>query len=592
MKMEFFNNFARIFEYDPNAPLLFNSGQFLLLFLIFLTVYNLIYRRKQIVSIYITLFSLFFYYKSSGNYVVILVATTIIDYLIGKQLAAAEDTRERKWWVVAGVVPSMLVLAYFKYTNFIIFNIDQLIGSNFGFMEIFLPVGISFYTFQSVSYIIDIYWRRVQPAKSLVDFAFYLTFFPQLVAGPIVKANLFLPQLDRTPELSREKAYSGLWLIITGLFKKAVIANYIAQYNDLIFAAPQTYNGFENLMAVLGYALQIFCDFAGYSDMAIGIGRIMGYDLGVNFKSPYKSLTVSEFWKRWHISLSSWLMEYLYIPLGGNREVSRFSVIAVPVLVVLAAALTCGVTHWTIALAVIGVIGLIAYKTDNKILITITLVSATVVSVALFMVGFLVAPIIVAVCIVAWVVTISFPQTAKMIRTDVNLLLTMLIGGLWHGAAWKFVLWGGAHGVALGIDKILKKIVPENRFTKFLTWLATFVVVVVLWMFFRANDITVETENGTETLDAFRVPLVMLQQIFTNFDIRFFTHFLDARLLWVVLVAFGFLCHAVPEKWAEKIEKFFVRCNIVVKILVLLVVMQLVVQLQGEEVQPFIYFQF
>ena len=163
--MEFLNNLARIFVYDPEAPLLFNSGQFLLLFLVFLTIYNLIYKRKQLVSIYITLFSLFFYYKSSGNYVVILVATTILDYLIGNRLAATEDTRKRKWWVFAGVVPSMLLLAYFKYTNFIIFNIDQLIGSNFGFTEIFLPVGISFYTFQSVSYIIDIYWRSVPPGR-------------------------------------------------------------------------------------------------------------------------------------------------------------------------------------------------------------------------------------------------------------------------------------------------------------------------------------------------------------------------------------------------------------------------------------------
>lgn len=590
--MEFFQNLARIFVYDPEAPLLFNSGQFLLLFLVFLTVYNLIYKRKQLVSIYITLFSLFFYYKSSGNYVVILVATTILDYIIGNRLAATEDTRKRKWWVVAGVVPSMLLLAYFKYTNFIIFNIDKIIGSNFDFMEIFLPVGISFYTFQSVSYIIDIYWRRVPSAKSLIDFAFYLTFFPQLVAGPIVKANLFLPQLDNTPTLTREKAYSGLWLIITGLFKKAVIANYIAQYNDLIFAAPQTYSGFENLMAVLGYALQIFCDFAGYSDMAIGIGRIMGYDLGINFKSPYKSLTVSEFWKRWHISLSSWLMEYLYIPLGGNREVSKFSVISVPVLVVLAAVLTCGVNAWVIALIVVGILGLIAYQTDNKIIISLTLVGATVVAVALFMKGFLIAPIIISVCIIAWVVTIAFPETVKMIRTDVNLLLTMLIGGLWHGAAWKFVLWGGAHGVALGIDKILKKILPVNRLTKTLTWFGTFIVVVVLWMFFRASDITVETEDGTVSVDAFQVPLIMLQQIFTNFDITFATHFWDARMLWVILVAFGFACHAVPEKMAEKIEKLFVRCNIMIKILILIVVMQLVVQLQGETVQPFIYFQF
>jgi len=285
-------------------------------------------------------------------------------------------------------------------------------------------------------------------------------------------------------------------------------------------------------------------------------------------------------------------MEYLYIPLGGNREVSKFSVISVPVLVVLAAALTCGVNVWVIALACVGVLGLIAYKTDNHIIIAATLVGATVIAVVLFMKGFLIAPIIISVCIIVWVVTIAFPQTVKMIRTDVNLLLTMLIGGLWHGAAWKFVLWGGAHGVALGIDKIRKQLMPDNRFTRFLTWLCTFIVVVVLWMFFRANDITVETEGGTENLDAFQVPLIMLQQIFTNFDITFAVHFWDARMLWVILVVFGYLCHAVPENWASRIEDMFVKSNIAIKILILVVVMQLVVQLQGEEVQPFIYFQF
>jgi len=591
--MELINNLAQIFTYNPDEPLIFSSGKFLLLFIIFYAIYNLIINRnRKLVAAYVVAFSLFFYYKSSGEYLILLVLTTLVDYLIGNQIHRhGGNTRLQRLWLIIGIVPSLLTLAYFKYTNFIIFNIDQITGSNFAFQEIFLPVGISFYTFQSISYLIDIYWKRVEPADNILDFAFYLTFFPQLVAGPIVKANLFLPQLKKENTVDKQQAYTGLWLIILGLFKKAVIADYISQYNDLIFQAPQTYNGFENLMAVYGYALQIFCDFSGYSDMAIGIGRIMGFDLGINFRSPYKSLTVTEFWKRWHISLSSWLQEYLYIPLGGNREVSMFSVVSVPLLLTLSASLLgCG-TWIIIAIAVAGILGVIAYKTGNQILMIATLATGTVISVLSFGESITVSLLIAAV-VITWVLCVALPGIVKSVRTNINLLLTMLIGGLWHGAAWKFVLWGGAHGVALGIDKAVRKVLPENRFTKFLTWLCTFNLVVLLWMFFRAQDITVETEDAVETLAAFDVPFVMLRQIFSNFDITFIQHFWDARMLWMILVAFGFACHAIPENAAKKIEEWFVDCNIIIKILILIIVMQMVVQLQSETVQPFIYFQF
>ncbi|MBQ3657028.1 MAG: MBOAT family protein [Bacteroidales bacterium] len=585
--MEFLNNLADLFIFNPDEPLIFSSGHFLLLFIVFLTVYNLIYKHKTAVSLYIVAFSLFFYYKSSGLYLWILVLTTVLSYLFGKFLSEAKTEGKKKLWLVAGVVPPLLMLAYFKYTNFLIFNFSQIVGENFAFQEIFLPVGISFYTFQSLSYIIDVYRKNVEPADSLLDFAFYLTFFPQLVAGPIVKANLFLPQLKKTPEVTLPEAYTGLWMIILGLFKKAVIADYIAQYNDLIFAAPQNYNGFENLMAVYGYALQIFCDFSGYSDMAIGIGKIMGYDLGVNFLSPYKSLSVSEFWKRWHISLSSWLQEYLYIPLGGNREVSAFSVYAVPVMLILISALTCSLPY-TLTITIIAVSGLAAYKTKKNVLVIITLVAATIFAVAAFSESVF-CSLTVAVCIVVWIISIAKPDSSKMIKTDVNLLLTMLIGGLWHGAAWKFVFWGGAHGVALGIDKLFKKILPQdNKVVTFFSWLLTFNFVVFLWMFFRANDI----ENEGVIISAFEVPFVMLNQIFDNFDITFFSHFWAARALWIVLTVFGFVCHAIPEKTAARIQEVFVKSNIFIKIIVLLVVIQLVVQFQSETVQPFIYFQF
>lgn len=580
-----------MFVYNPDEPLIFSSGAFLLLFIVFYAIYNLIVKHKWAVSAYVVAFSLFFYYKSSGEYLWLLVASTLWSYLVGMLIHRAVSLTAQKIYLVIGVVSSLAVLGFFKYTNFIILNLDQIIGSNFEFQQIFLPVGISFFTFQSISYMIDVYWKRVAPASNILDFAFYLTFFPQLVAGPIVKANLFLPQLQTENKVDKGMAYSGLWLIIIGLFKKAVIADYIAQYNDLIFAAPQTYNGFENLMAILGYALQIFCDFSGYSDMAIGIGKIMGYDLGVNFKSPYKSYTVTEFWKRWHISLSSWLQEYLYIPLGGNRESSVFSVISVPVLILLVGAMSGLPAVFIISLAVVGVLGVVAYYSDRQIFTIITLALATVLCVAMYTVSVITA-VLLTLSILVWVLAIAFPQSVKQIRTNINLLLTMLIGGLWHGAAWKFVLWGGAHGVALGVDKLVRKILPENPVTKAFTWLCTFVLVVFLWMFFRANDITVETESGTEIVAAFDVPFVMLSQVFNDFDITFFVHFVDARLPWLLLVAFGFACHAVPEDWERKIQNAFINSHILVKVLVLLFVVQMVVQFSNETVQPFIYFQF
>lgn len=588
--MEFLNNLSRLFIYDPAEPLVFSSGSFMLLFIVFLTIYNIIYKRKILVSIYVVLFSFLFYYKSAGIYVWLLAFTTLYTYYSGFLLKNVKEEFYRKLAVFVGISIPLLLLGFFKYTNFIVFNLNQIIDSNFAFIEVALPVGISFYTFQSISYIIDLYRKRVEPADNILDFAFYLTFFPQLVAGPIVKANLFLPQLKQTPVVTPQMAYSGLWLIILGLFKKAVIANYIAQYNDLIFEAPQNYSGFENLMAVFGYALQIFCDFSGYSDMAIGIGKIMGYDLGINFLSPYKSTTISDFWRRWHISLSSWLKEYVYIPLGGNREISKFSVYSIPVILILASAITCPILY-TVSMLIISLLGLYTYFKRSSLFTVITLALSTVLAVSLYFQSVITA-VMLSVCIVTWLIAIAFPDTTRMIKTCINQLLTMLIGGLWHGSSWSFVFWGAGHGVALCIDKILKKVLPETKLVKTIQWIFTFIIVLFLWLFFRAKDITIQTETATTLVSAFDVPFLMLNRIFTDMDFSFFVHFWDARCLWVVLVVFGFTCHFLPENFTTKVQDIFVKSNILVKILVLLVVIQLVVQFQGSTVQPFIYFDF
>jgi len=513
--MEFLENLGESFLYNPSKPMLFNSGVFMLFFSAFIIIYTLIYKKRLIFSIYIVVFSLFFYYKSSGIYFWLLVLTTVTDYSTAWFLHKTDKKFWRVFWMIIGVVPSMALLAYFKYTNFFIFNWNFISGNNFQPLDIFLPVGISFYTFQSVSYVLDVYWKKLEPTKSILDYAFFLSYFPQLVAGPIVKAHHFLPQLEKTPNVTKQDVYAGMWLVMVGLFKKAVIADYISQYNDLIFAAPDNYNGFENLMAIYGYTLQIYLDFSGYSDMALGFGKMMGFDLGVNFKLPYQSQNITDFWRRWHISLSTWLKEYLYIGLGGNRK-GKF-------------------------------------------------------------------------------------------RTYINLMLTMLLGGLWHGANWKFVFWGAMHGIALAIHKATKKVldkIPSILPTRFLSWFITFHFVIFLWIFFRAADIerpqTIQTiENGVVTesvenvkIDAFVVSLMIVKQVFTDMDLTFAVHFWEARYLWVILVIIGFVMHSIPYEKLEKISNIFVKTPFVLKIFLFVALLQIVIQLQNQDVQPFIYFQF
>jgi len=548
--MEFLQNLKELFLYDPKNPILFSSGSFLVLIIFVMAIYTAIYKKKWSNTIYLTLFSFFFYYKSSGIYVSILVFTTISDFSFAYFLHIAKKQFWRVFWLILGVIPSLGLLAYFKYTNFIIFNWTAIAGGNFQPLDIFLPVGISFYTFQSVSYVFDVYWKKLEPTKNILDYAFFLSFFPQLVAGPIVKANHFLPQINKPKIITKEIVYLGMWLIMIGLFKKAVIADYISQYNDLVFAAPDTYSGFENLMAIYGYTLQIYCDFSGYSDIAIGLSWIMGYDLGMNFNFPYKARNITDFWRRWHISLSTWLREYVYIPFGGNKK-GKF-------------------------------------------------------------------------------------------KTYRNLMLTMLIGGLWHGANWKFVFWGALHGIGLAIHKALKNVldkIPNNFASNFVSWFITFHFVIFLWIFFRATDIkkevvVTEIVNGTEqeiikteTTDAFVVSWQMVARVFTNFDglndkentaatdttnteiavydeftknnpqkvepdKSIILHFIKVRYLWFILMIIGFAMHASPEKFTERIKQAYVKSPYILKLILFIIVVQLVIQFRNEDIQPFIYFQF
>lgn len=490
--MEIIHNILDQLSYNPGEPMLFSSGVFWALFMLFLPLYAMLKKRLWMMVTFVIAFSMFFYYKSSGFFVILLFTTSVVDWLLSHLLVRCSSRAARRLCVVLSLTCSLGILGYFKYANFFLWNWNAMVGSNFAPLEIILPVGISFYTFQSISYIVDVYKGRVAPTKTWLEYAFFLSFFPALVAGPIVRADYFLPQIRENRHATRNEVYFGFWLIILGVVKKAIIADYIAGYNDLIFTVTNgvpDYSGFECLMGVLGYTMQIYCDFSGYSDMAIGLALIMGFKLAKNFDFPYKSCNLTEFWRRWHISLSSWLRDYVYIPLGGNRK-----------------------------------------------------------------------------------------GTA---RTYANNFITMLVGGLWHGASWKFVFWGAMHGAGLAVHKASKPWLGklgDSLPVKFFSWLLTIVFVSLLWVFFRA--------------DSWGDSWAIISHIFTDFSIDYAVPFAAARSLWLILMLVIVISHFMPAGFWDKTGNLFVRSPWIVKLLVFVVIVQLVLELRGEDVAPFIYFQF
>lgn len=486
---DIFSNLMELLSYDATAPMIFSSGLFWFLFILFMPIYAVLKNRRWQMLVFVVAFSLYFYYKSSGLFFLLLVCTSLLDWILSRVLVKLDSKGAKKACVAASIITSLSILGYFKYANFFLWNWNQMVEGNFQPLDIILPVGISFYTFQSISYIVDVYKGRVAPTRTWLEYLFFLSFFPALVAGPIVRADYFLPQVEQNSRPKREEIYLGFWMIILGIIKKAIIADYISQYNDLIFSSPTGYSGFESLMGVIGYTMQIYCDFSGYSDMAIGIALIMGFKLSSNFNFPYKSKNLTEFWRRWHISLSSWLRDYLYIPLGGNRK--------------------------------------------------------------------------------------------GTIRTYVNNFLTMLIGGLWHGAAWKFVFWGGMHGVGLAVHKASKPLldkIPNIYPVKLLSWTVTIIYVSLLWVFFRA-------ESWTDSW-------LIIKNIFTNFSVAHIAAFLEVRYVWCIMMAVIILSHAMPRRWYNKMGEMFVNSNWLIKTLIFIIVVQFVIQFMSEDVAPFIYFQF
>ncbi|HYG00798.1 MAG TPA: MBOAT family protein [Chryseosolibacter sp.] len=487
------DNLFRLFAYDPAQPLIFNSGLFLFLFTFFLFVYTRISHAYRPKLIFVTLFSLYFYYKSSGVYFLLILVSTVSDFNLAKLLHNTSFDWKRKLLVALTLLINLGMLGYFKYTNFIYESFFWNSDREFQPLDIFLPVGVSFFTFQSLSYTLDVYRRRIAPEKHILDYAFFVTFFPQLVAGPIVRAADFLPQIHKPTVVTDQMFGRGIFLIGTGLFKKAVISDYISvNFVDRVFDSPLLYTGVENLFAIYGYALQIYCDFSGYSDMAIGLALILGFSFPLNFNAPYKSKNITEFWRRWHISLSTWLRDYLYISLGGNRR--------------------------------------------------------------------------------------------GRLRTYINLMITMTLGGLWHGASWRFILWGVLHGAGLAVHKMFRTLFPEqhgfplHRTLNVLKILLTFHFVCFCWIFFRVPNIDSAFE--------------MIEQVYSNFSINVFFQMIVGYKEIMFLMLIGYLIHFVPDRYELQFQEKVSKAPLIMKAVYLFVTIMIVIQVKSAEVQPFIYFQF
>lgn len=381
--------------------MLFNSFTFFAFFLAVYSLYRLCGFRAQ--NLLLLTASYFFYGCWDYRFLSLILISTLTDYVIGLKIASSTCAQKRKYWVASSVIINLGILGFFKYFNFFIDSFIPLletlgIQANLPALSIILPVGISFYTFQTMTYSIDIYRKELTPTRNFIDFALFVAFFPQLVAGPIERAKKLLPQVTSPRLITLKQSHEGLWLIGIGLFKKVVIADNLAFIVDPLFSA-QALSGPEVTLAAYAFALQIYCDFSGYSDIARGLAKLLGFELMLNFNLPFFANSPADFWRRWHISLSTWLRDYLYIPLGGNKG-SR----------------------------------LLTYR---------------------------------------------------------NLMLTMMLGGLWHGAAWTFVLWGFYQGALLVIQRIVAPYTSRWSFwhSNTLQVFATFQWMALGWLIFRAQSI-------------------------------------------------------------------------------------------------------
>lgn len=528
--------------------------------LIIATLFVLSYFKQKtaVRAIFMTVLSLFFYYKTSEKFVLLLILSIVLNYGFGKWIFRATSKNVKKGLATIAIVFNILVLGFFKYTYFFTKSFNTMFGTQFQPTNIFaewanwilgestfvtdilLPVGVSFFTFQTIGYIIDVYRKDIQPVNNLFDYAFFISFFPHLVVGPILRAKDFIPQIHQPFTLTKKEYSVAIILIVTGLLKKVVLADYIAiHFIDKVADAPASYPGFVSILAMWGYSLQIYGDFSGYTDIAMGISLLMGFHLPQNFNSPYKSISVADFWRRWHRTLGSWWKDYLYIPLGGNRSGGVGTFIATFIIFVF----LVFITRWYELFYVYGALMLV------------------------------------------YLIAVRFvPSEKNKMYRDLNLLITMVVGGLWHGASENFVIWGAMNGVALILYNYWKLISPyENKNGV----LVHFWKIFITFNFITFTRIWFRLEGDGE-------PAVMLDQIWNHFDFTWERFVLVLKTyqsaMWIMLI--GYIIHWLPTQWKEAYKNLFIRLNSPTQVLAVAVILFLMYQAMTGESKGFVYFQF
>ena len=628
--MEFMHH---ILGFNADSPLLFTQFYFWAFFALVYALFALIMeavpdrlgnKKLHLRNVYLLVVSWFFYYKTSGLFLLILAFITLSEWLIAAQAYKSKN----KFWVCLSVAIDLGLLAYFKYAYFFTNMINDLFGTGFRVFDIFayigngfaqagrfsvdtivLPVGISFYIFQVTSYTVDVFRGRIKPVKNILDFGFYVSFFPQLVAGPIVRAEEFVPQLYKPFHLSRRAFGIAVFWIINGLAKKIIMSDYLAvNLIDRVFDNPLLFSGFENLFALFAYSLQVYADFSGYTDIAIGVAMLMGFYLPMNFNSPYKSQSPQEFWRRWHMSLGRWLKTYLYIPLGGNRKIGFGTYFWWTLIALVSATLT----SWWWILIPFGVF-IVGVAIWNKIQIRR---QSSVIS-----------------------------NQRKLLYANLNSFITQVLGGLWHGASWNFIIWGGINGIGMIVEKIWREMNWHIRFTTmtlltgglciadymtnlpvwrlFAVWAAiiwvvtavryiyflcegadtkftkalgtawavlqTFTFITFTRLFFRSSS---NLDPATANEVAWETAKNMVNQIggaWTNAVIGPFL----VEYRWVVaMFVAGMVIHWLPTNWKRRYRLAFSAMPLWLIVVAVCLAIVVIYQFVTADMQPFIYFQF
>ena len=549
------NSLMQLLQAETSKPWTFLELGFWVFFALVLIGFASLERKLALRNAYLMLVSWFFYYHTSQWYVVLLIFATSVDFGVAHALHRSDKPWLRRLLLALSVVSNLGVLFFFKYAYFAADVWNDLtglawnptpfwagwsnasLGTDFVEDMILLPVGISFYTFQCLSYTVDVYRRNLKPVARFTDFAFYVSFFPQLVAGPIVRASDFVPQIYQPYRVTRAQFGLGLFWIVNGFLKKVILADFLAVHLvDRIFSQPTLYTGWENALGLLAYTMQVYADFSGYTDIAIGIALWMGFTLAQNFNSPYKASSVGEFWKRWHMSLSSWLKDYLYIPLGGNRSGSVASYL----------------------LIFAGLFGFALTATSSLV----SYLLAGVVLVFLLLYQFI-------------------PAFRRGFNTNVNLMLTMLLGGLWHGASWNFMVWGGLNGLGLLAHKQWSRIRPYNAegwMIRGLGVLITLLFITFTRIWFRAPD--------------WSTAMSIVNQLSTGWNVIPSLAMLAAWWRPALILAMGFAIHWIPERHKAWYRDRFANLNPFLLAVLCLGAILLAYQFMAAESQPFIYFQF